>query len=145
MLTSVQIEDFKSYRDATLKLGPLTVLIGANASGKSNAIEALRLLSWIVQGNRLSAIRYAVYEGDGAVRGTTATLARRGTDKFTIMAKLDDESWNSLSISLKRTPDDELHIVHESITGPASTVPLYEVVGGAEGPGNDLSAGPRSS
>ncbi len=138
MLTSVQIEDFKSYRDATLKLGPLTVLIGANASGKSNAIEALRLLSWIVQGNRLSAIRYAVYEGDGAVRGTTATLARRGTDKFTIMAKLDDESWNSLSISLKRTPDDELHIVHESITGPASTVPLYEVVGGAEGPGNDL-------
>ena len=40
MLSSVTIEGFKSYRKATL-----TVLIGANASGKSNAIEALRLLS----------------------------------------------------------------------------------------------------
>ena len=47
------IESFKSYRKATLKLAPLTVLIGANASGKSNAVEALRLLSWLAQGNKL--------------------------------------------------------------------------------------------
>lgn len=59
MLSSFTIENFKSYREATLKLAPLTVLIGANASGKSNAIEALRLLSWIAAGNRLGALRYA--------------------------------------------------------------------------------------
>ena len=47
MLSSFTIQDFKSYRKATLDLAPLTVLIGANASGKSNAIEALRLFSWI--------------------------------------------------------------------------------------------------
>ena len=41
MLSSIRIQKFKSYRDATLHLAPLTVLIGANASGKSNAIEAL--------------------------------------------------------------------------------------------------------
>lgn len=34
MLSSFTIENFKSYREATLKLAPLTVLIGANASGK---------------------------------------------------------------------------------------------------------------
>ena len=45
MLSSVEIEKFKSYDKATLHLAPLTVLIGANASGKSNALEALRLLS----------------------------------------------------------------------------------------------------
>ena len=49
MLSSFTIQNFKSYRDATLKLAPLTVLIGANASGKSNAIEGLRLLSWIIE------------------------------------------------------------------------------------------------
>lgn len=46
MLTSVTIRNFKSYKEATLPLGPLTLLIGANASGKSNAVEALRLLYW---------------------------------------------------------------------------------------------------
>lgn len=45
MLKSFSIKNFKSYRRATLPLAPLTVLIGANASGKSNAIEAMRLLS----------------------------------------------------------------------------------------------------
>ena len=69
MLSSFTIKSFKSYRKATLKLSPLTVLIGANASGKSNAVEALRLFSWLAQGNKLGAIRYAVQEGDsGASR-----------------------------------------------------------------------------
>lgn len=45
-LQSVTIRNFKSYKEATLPLGPLTLLIGANASGKSNAVEALRLLYW---------------------------------------------------------------------------------------------------
>ena len=45
-LQSVTIRNFKSYKEATLPLGPLTLLIGANASGKSNAVEALRLLRW---------------------------------------------------------------------------------------------------
>lgn len=53
MLTSFSLRDFKSFREASLPLGPLTVLIGANAAGKSNAIEALRLLSWLAQGQKL--------------------------------------------------------------------------------------------
>ena len=138
MLTQIRIKDFKSYSDATLKLSPLTVLIGANASGKSNALEALRLLSWIAQGNKLSSIRYAVYEGEAAVRGTTATLPRRGKSTFTIEATVNDLRWNIYSISLRRTSDDELHIIDEKITSPGSTVPLYAVVTGQEGPGNDL-------
>lgn len=46
LLTSITIHNFKSYKEATLPLAPLTLLIGANASGKSNAVEALRLLHW---------------------------------------------------------------------------------------------------
>ena len=46
MLSAITIRNFKSYKEATLPLAPLTLLIGANASGKSNAVEALRLLQW---------------------------------------------------------------------------------------------------
>lgn len=63
MLTAFTLEDFRSYRQATLPLSALTVLIGANASGKSNAIEGLRLLSWLAQGQKLSSIQFEVQNG----------------------------------------------------------------------------------
>jgi hypothetical protein len=44
MFTRVQIENFKSWKTADLKLAPLTVLFGANSSGKSSLIQFLLLL-----------------------------------------------------------------------------------------------------
>ncbi len=45
MLTSVRLQGFKSFTDATVKLAPLTVLIGANGSGKSNFLDAMQILN----------------------------------------------------------------------------------------------------
>jgi recombinational DNA repair ATPase RecF len=50
MLKSVTLRNFKSYREAKLYLAATTFLIGPNASGKSNALEAIRLLSWLAKG-----------------------------------------------------------------------------------------------
>ena len=44
MITHLHIESFKCLRDVTIELSPLTVLIGANDSGKSSILEAIRLL-----------------------------------------------------------------------------------------------------
>ncbi|MBI2298005.1 MAG: AAA family ATPase [Armatimonadetes bacterium] len=44
MITKVHIENFRSLRDVTVELGPLTVLVGKNGSGKSNFLDALTLL-----------------------------------------------------------------------------------------------------
>lgn len=82
MLTAITLEDFKSYRQATLPLSALTVLIGANASGKSNVIEGMRLLSWLAQGQKLSAIRFAVQSGDQVVRGKLEDLAYQRGESF---------------------------------------------------------------
>ena len=133
MLSSFTIEDFKSYREATLKLAPLTVLIGANASGKSNAIEALRLLSWIVQGNKLGAIRYAVQEEERAIRGTVRDLGFRNTPKFSLSCQTTHRQWDKYSISLLRhRADGELHIVDERLTGSHQRVPLFEIAASQE-------------
>ena len=61
---SITIKNFKSYKEATLPLAPLTLLIGANASGKSNAIEAFRFLSWVAGGERLSTLKNRVNDSD---------------------------------------------------------------------------------
>jgi predicted ATPase len=45
MIKSVQFDCFRVLRNATLPLGPVTLLAGANGSGKSTALKALSLLS----------------------------------------------------------------------------------------------------
>ena len=50
MLRYLKLENFKNFRDATLHMGPFTVLVGANASGKSNLRDAFRVLHGISRG-----------------------------------------------------------------------------------------------
>ncbi len=49
MLRRVRIINYKSIPDLTLDLGRITVLIGANGSGKSNILEAIALASAAAQ------------------------------------------------------------------------------------------------
>jgi len=44
MLKKLKLTNFKSFREATVDFGILTVLVGTNASGKSNLKDALRFL-----------------------------------------------------------------------------------------------------
>lgn len=45
MLKRIHIKGYKSFRDEEVRLEPLTALFGANASGKSNFLDALQLLA----------------------------------------------------------------------------------------------------
>lgn len=45
MIKSVEFQNFKILRKAILPLGPFTLVVGANGSGKSTAIQAIRNLS----------------------------------------------------------------------------------------------------
>ena len=126
MLSSFTVENFKSYRlAATLPLQPLTVLIGANGSGKSNLIEALRLLSWVAQGNTLGSISHAVQEQNG-IRGTIQNLGFQGHGTISLSCHTTLDPWNEYSITLEQR-NDELIIADEKLTG-TNQQPLFEVV-----------------
>lgn len=45
MITKIYIDGFKSFSQFTMEFSPLTVIVGTNASGKSNLFDALHLLS----------------------------------------------------------------------------------------------------
>ena len=47
-LEKVHIKNYRSLRNVTLPLKPLTVLVGPNASGKSNTLNALHLFKGIL-------------------------------------------------------------------------------------------------
>ena len=48
-LQKLTVKNYRSLRDASVELGDLTLFIGANASGKSAILDALRFLSEAVQ------------------------------------------------------------------------------------------------
>jgi predicted ATPase len=83
MLKQLILENWKSFRYAELPLDPLTVLIGTNASGKSNVVEALEFLQRIAQGENIEA----ALAGDKtlpSIRGGIEWAARKGENEFTL-------------------------------------------------------------
>ena len=77
--------NFKNFADETLKVGPFTVIVGANASGKSNIRDAFRFLHGIGRGYTLAEILGGKYGPGGqreweGVRGAPGEIARWDTD-----------------------------------------------------------------
>ena len=58
LLKKVHIKNFLSLRDVELSLKPLTVLVGPNASGKSNILNALSLLSWMMIDENMPPVKF---------------------------------------------------------------------------------------
>ncbi|MEJ7797791.1 MAG: AAA family ATPase [Solirubrobacteraceae bacterium] len=81
-IEQLRLTRFKSFRDAVLPLRDLTLLIGRNASGKSNAIDGLHVLSRLADGEDLrEAIDGNRREGQ-EVRGGVRGCAPYGESSF---------------------------------------------------------------
>lgn len=117
MLTSLTLRNFKSYQEATLSLAPITFLIGANASGKSNALEAIRLLSWLAKGSRLDDIERNIQSGNAIVRGQVIDLFGAEKQYFTLGTHIDNapDGWNDFEIEIGLL-SDQLIISGESVS-----------------------------
>ena len=63
MLKRIKIQGYKSLVDLELNLKPLSVLVGPNASGKSNFLDALQLLSRIATCHTLEEAFDPPYRG----------------------------------------------------------------------------------
>ncbi|WP_326555036.1 AAA family ATPase [Micromonospora sp. NBC_01813] len=72
MLTRIEIDGFKSFRDFTLDVPPFLVIIGRNAAGKSNLFDAIQFLSRLADDPLLEAAQQ--------MRGEVPDLFHRHTD-----------------------------------------------------------------
>jgi predicted ATPase len=73
LISRLCIAGYRSLRDVRLELGQLTVVTGANGSGKSSLYRALRLLADIAQGRIIQSL---------AVEGGLPSLLWAGPDSF---------------------------------------------------------------
>lgn len=93
MLSRLELQSFKSFANAEAPFGPFTVLVGANASGKSNVIEALRLLAELL--GDWGKVDTVLRDG-GTVRGGTSEVARNGCDTFSLRTQWSRPSLRSV-------------------------------------------------
>ncbi len=97
MLKRIHLTDFKSFVDEEIDLAPLTLLVGANASGKSNFLDAL----WLLHGLALNLSLGEVLDGEEpsrrngepwpGLRGGSTEASRLGKSGFEI-----ESTWGRL-------------------------------------------------
>lgn len=124
MITSVRLEDFKNFRDATLQLGPLTVIVGTNASGKSNIRDAFRFLHGMGRGYSLAEIIGEKYVEGGAlvwkgIRGGVKEVSYCNQGQFSITTRSKERFGaieHHISIGLSASIS-EMEVTNESLEG----------------------------
>lgn len=78
-LKSLHLRQFRNYRDQVVSfVAPKTILVGDNAQGKSNLLEAVELLATL-QSHRTSRDRDLVQDGSAESRITATLEHRTGT------------------------------------------------------------------
>ncbi len=130
MINEFWIDNFKSYKDTTqIPLTSLTFLIGANASGKSNVLEAIRFLKWLAQGKRLDEITRS-QNTESLLRGQPNDLFHNTKRSFQLGCGLTDSNENELFLQVDiGLVSDQLIVSGESSWTPydGSKLPYYGI------------------
>ena len=98
MITSLRLVNFKNFANETLRLGPFTVIVGANASGKSNIRDAFRFLHGIGRGYTLAEIIEGANEWPG-IRGAPSEVVR--------FEPVYVHSWSTMTLNVEMALNDQ--------------------------------------
>jgi len=93
MIKELNLINWKSFEKAKLYIDPLTVLIGSNASGKSNCLDALLFLNRVSHGIAI----FPSISGDmnlPAIRGGMEWICRKPEKKFQLSVIIGNDHEN---------------------------------------------------
>ena len=122
MITSLRLVNFKNFADETLRVGPFTVIVGANASGKSNIRDAFRFLHGIGRGYTLAEIIGGKYGAGGqlewaGIRGAMDEIIRFGQPSFSLQVKVEDFTY-TIEVGRDENKDGTFRVTAESLKLP---------------------------
>lgn len=89
--TRLQLTNWRNFRNATIPLEPRTFIVGPNASGKSNLLDALRFLKELAEDG--GGLQRAVVEQRGSLKAIRSLHARDRNDVGISADILDDDGW----------------------------------------------------
>ena len=115
MIKSFIFENFKSFEEAKFELEQLTILIGTNAAGKTNAIEGIKILSEIATGRDFSIILDGSKNMDSDIRGGSKGCCKFNTTYFTLGCIVDVDLDNDLEYRITIKVSDRIYVEEESL------------------------------
>jgi len=120
MITSLRLVNFKNFAAESLRVGPFTVIVGANASGKSNIRDAFRFLHGLGRGYTLADIIGGKYGAGGQVewegiRGTTDEIIRFNKRAFGLHISVENTIYN-IVVSNAESRDGSFRVVGETLS-----------------------------
>lgn len=114
-ITELRLTAFKSYRDVVVPLEPLTLFIGRNGSGKSNALDALEVLSRLARGDEVRDALEGNRRDAGPVRGGLEGCAPHGQDTFEIGVTLETEVSSRVTLDVTVQVRPQVQVVAEKL------------------------------
>lgn len=114
-ITELRLTAFKSYSDVTLPIEPLTVLIGRNGSGKSNALDALEVLSRLARGDEIRDAMEGNRRDAEPIRGGLDGCAPHGRDSFQIGVTLETEVSQKVTLDVTVQVRPQVQVVAEKL------------------------------
>ena len=126
MITSIRLVNFKNFADETLRVGPFTVIVGANASGKSNIRDAFRFLHGIGRGYTLYSIferRYGdIHQTEWyGIRGAPDQIVRFNESVFSLHVKMEDMTY-SIEVNRGDTREYNFRVTRETLIDGQETI-----------------------
>ena len=107
MIKYIRLFDFKNFGNESLRLGPFTVIVGANASGKSNIRDAFRFLHGVGRNYTLAEIIGGKYVGGDLVwvpiRGAPHEVAKANSKVFGFEVELELVGKTATFLAILRT------------------------------------------
>ncbi|MFD3413749.1 AAA family ATPase [Streptomyces cyaneofuscatus] len=119
-IEEVRLTAFKSFHGAVLPLAPLTVLIGRNSSGKSNALDGLEVLSRLARGDDINEALESRRSAAGPVRGGLSGCVPHGSDRFSLGCTIGTEG-GPITFDVTIQVEPEVRIIEERLTGPTAS------------------------
>ena len=121
MLKKLILENWKSFRYAELPVDPLTILIGTNASGKSNAVEALEFLRRVAVGDALDVALVGNFQWS-PIRGGLDLAVFQHEKQFTLKIIVQGNNEVDYSYSITVATKPYVRLLEESIVGLPSDI-----------------------
>ncbi len=114
-IEELRLPAFKSFGRTVIPFAELTLFIGRNASGKSNALDGLLVLSRLAGGDDLRDVLEGSRQDAEPIRGGAAGCAPFGRDSFELGCRVRaGDAAYEFQVTVEVSP--EIRIVHERLT-----------------------------
>jgi predicted ATPase len=116
----VKLRNFRSIAECDVELSPLTVLVGQNAAGKSNFLDAIQFIADAVR----VGLRYAIQD-HGGLDQLRHRRCRDDVVKIGIEYVWNERSNASFELALRDTKEGDFDVLSESLVIRGGSTGLY--------------------